>query len=89
MTTKALTLTEDIARLLRMELGDSAKIACPDGKITAVLSSTACEKNYGLIVQQIHRIIEECCPDRHENLFIHVQDRADAFHHVLKIWKSV
>jgi hypothetical protein len=89
MATKTLTLTEDITRLLHLELGDSGEIACPDGKVTVVLSSVDCEKNYGQIVQQIHRTIEEYCPDRYENVFIHVQDRAGAFHNILKIWKSV
>jgi hypothetical protein len=88
MATTTLTLTEDIARLLKMELGDSGEVSS-NGTITVVLSSADCERNYGQIVLQIHRVIEEWCPDRYENVFIHVKDQAGAFHNVLKIWKSV
>jgi hypothetical protein len=89
MPTKALTLTGDIASSLRIELGGSADVSCPDGKLTVVLSSIDCEKNYGHILLQIHRVIDERCPDRNENVFIHLQDQAGTFHNVLKIWKSV
>jgi hypothetical protein len=89
MSTKTLTLTQDIAGLLRVELGGSVAVNAPEGKLTVVLSSTDCEKNYGNILQRIHRIIDECCPDRHENVFIHLKDQTGTFHNVLKIWKSV
>jgi hypothetical protein len=88
MPTKVLTLKRDIAGLLRMELGESAAISAPDGKVTVVLSHTDCEQNYGNILQRIHRVIDECCPDRHENVFIHLKDQTGTFHNMLKIWKS-
>jgi hypothetical protein len=43
------TLIEDIAGLLRMELGESCAVTCPEGKVTVVLSRDDCEKNYGQI----------------------------------------
>jgi hypothetical protein len=89
MATASITLTEDIARLLRKALGKSGEVSCPDGKVTVVLSRADCEKHYGQILQQIHRIIAECCPEREEHLFIRVQDEAGAFQNIMKIWKTV
>jgi hypothetical protein len=89
MATASITLTEDIARSLRTALGGSGNVSCPDGKITVVLSRTDCEKNYGQVLQQIHRIIAEYCPERDEHIFIRVQDEAGLFQNVLKIWKTI
>jgi hypothetical protein len=88
MHTKTLTLTEDIARLLRIELGDAVSVICPDGKVTIMLSTVDCETNYGAILQQIHRVIDECHPERTEHLFIRISAREGTFQNVTKIWKS-
>jgi len=89
METKEFTLNEDIARLLRIELGDAGAVASLDGKITVILSRADFEKNYGNIIQQIHRVIDESYPDRSENVFILVRDEAGLFQNRMKIWKSV
>jgi hypothetical protein len=89
MATASITLTEDIARSLRTALGGSGNVSCPDGEITVALSRTDCEKNYGQVLQQIHRIIAECCPERDEHIFIRVQDEVGLFQNVLKIWKTI
>ena len=88
MATKALTLKVDITRLLRMELGKSCAVTCPDGKVTVALSQYDCEKNYGKFLQRIHQVIEGHCPKRDENIFIHVSDQAGLFRNIVKIWKS-
>jgi hypothetical protein len=87
MATEELTLTGDIVQLLRIELMDSCAIGCSDGQVTVTLSRTNCEKNYGNIVQHIHRVIDRRYPERSENVFILLRDEAGVFQNVMKIWK--
>jgi hypothetical protein len=88
MATKELTLKTNITNLLRTEFGDAGVVTCPDNQVTVVISKNNCEQNYGNILQQIHRVIEEYCPNRNENVFILVRDEAGSFQNILKIWKS-
>jgi len=89
MVVKELPLKEKIIRLLDIEFGESGAVTCPDEKITVVMSLNNCERNFGNILQQIHRVIDECYPERNENVFILIRDESGAFQNVLKIWKSV
>ena len=89
MPTKELPLKTSITRLLGIELGLTGVVTCPDDVVTIVISRENCEQNYGNILQQIHRVIEEAYPIRRENLFIRVQDESGGFKHIVKIWKSI
>ena len=88
MATKELMLKTNITRLLRAEFGEAVKVTCPNSQVTIVISRAACEQNYGNILQQIHRVIEEYYPDRCENIFILIRDEDGSFKNVFKIWKS-
>jgi hypothetical protein len=88
MATKELVLKTNITRLLRTEFGEAGMVTCPDEQVTVIISRNSCEQNYGHILQQIHRVIEEYCPDRNEHIFILVRDEAGSFKNILKIWKS-
>jgi hypothetical protein len=88
MATQELVLKNHITRLLSTEFGEAGMVTCPDEQVTVIISRNSCEQNYGNILQQIHRVIDEYCPDRSENVFILVRDETGSFKNVLKIWKS-
>jgi len=88
MATKELTLKSNITRLLSTEFGNIGMVTCPDNQVTIIISRKNCEQHYGNFVQQIHRVIEEYCPYRTENVFILIRDEDGTFKNTLKIWKS-
>lgn len=88
METKELALKTNIIQLLSTAFDDAGTVTCPDELVTIVISRATCEQNYGNFLRQIHRVIDEYCPDRSENVFILVRDETGSFKNVLKIWKS-
>jgi len=89
MDIKKLPLNTNIARLLSIEFGNSGIVTCPCGQVTMVMSRSNCERNFGNILLQVHRLIDECYPERSEHIFIVLQDESGTFQSTLKIWKSV
>jgi hypothetical protein len=89
MATKELSLKTDIARLLRVEFGAAGVVTCPGKQITLTISTSSLQRNYGSVLQQIHRVINECYPDRTEHMFILICDEAGSFKNIIKVWKSV
>lgn len=89
MAIKELTFKDDIARLLRTELGNSGAVALTGEELSVTVSRTNYEQNYIAIVRQIHQLIDDHYPDRHENLFILMRDEAGNVQSKLKIWKPV
>jgi hypothetical protein len=88
MIKKELPLKATITRLLSIEFGNTCLVTCPDNQITFTMTGNSCQQNFGETLQQIHRVIDECCPERHENVFILVRDEAGSFQNLMKIWKS-
>jgi protein-arginine kinase activator protein McsA len=89
MATKQLSLKTNIAHLLSIEFFNSGIVTCSDGRVTVVMSRATCERNFDDIIQQIHRAIDECYPERSEDIFILVRDESGNFQNVMKIWKSI
>jgi len=88
MIVKVLPLKTNITHLLSIEFGELGIVSCVNDQVTVVLSLNDCENNFGNILQQIHRVIDECYPNRKENVFILIKDESGAFQNVQKIWKS-
>jgi len=88
MAIKELPLKANITRLLVIEFGDAGMVSCTDDQVTVTITGTSCQHNFGNILQQIHRVIDECCPERKENVYILVRDEAGSFQNLMKIWKS-
>ena len=88
MAIKELPLKANITRLLAIEFGDAGIVSCPDNQVTVTITGAGCQHNFGNILQQIHRVIDECCPERKENVYILVRDEAGSFQNLMKIWKS-
>ena len=86
MAIKELPLKAKITRLLAIELGAAGTVSCPDNQITVTI--TNCQHNFGNVLQQIHRAVDECCPERPENIYILLRDEAGTFQNLMKIWKS-
>ena len=83
-----MAIKENITRLLATEFGEAGIVSCPDDQVTVIISGTACQQNFGNILQQIHRVIDDGCPERKENVFILVREEAGSFQNLMKIWKS-
>jgi hypothetical protein len=88
MAIEELPLKANITRLLAIEFGDAGIVSYTDNQVTVTINGTGCQHNFGNILQQIHRAIEESCPERKENVFILVRDEAGSFQNLMKIWKS-
>jgi len=88
MAIKELPIKENITRLLAIEFGDAGMVSCPDNQVTVTITGEGFRQNFGNILQQIHRVIDECCPERKENIFILIRDEAGSFQNLIKIWKS-
>lgn len=89
MALKELTFEDDIARLLCIELGNAGVVAFTGGQLSVTVSRADYEQNYIAIVRQIHQVIDEHYPDRHENLFILLRDEPGSVQSKVKIWKPV
>jgi hypothetical protein len=79
MALKESCLKRNVSRLLSIEFGDSGAVTCTDSLIRAVISKINFAPNFGNILQQIQRVIDECYPDRNEDLFIQIEDEAGLF----------
>ena len=89
MFTRKISLKKDIARLLSIELGDFGSVCCEGEQLTVIISRSEFEQNYGKRLLQLHRAIEEYCPERQEDLFITIRDQAGLHQNVIKVWRSV
>lgn len=87
MASKEASLKINITQLLNAALGKAGSVSCPDDQLTIVISKKDCDENFGQVVSQIHRVIEQYCPDRGDHLFILVRDENGSFKNILKIWK--
>jgi len=89
MTTEHRTIKTQIAELLSVEFSNSGVVTCPGDQIVVTISYESCQNNFGKVLLQIHRVIDEHYPDRNENLFIVICNDEDSFQNIIKIWKTV
>jgi hypothetical protein len=89
MFTRKISLKTDIARLLSIELGEIGSACYQGGQVIVTISSSEFERNFGERLLQMHRAIEEYCPERTEDLFIIIRDREGLHKRVIKVWKSL
>ena len=88
MAIKELSLNATVVQDLATEFGDEGIVSCPEDRIMVMIAGSGCQRNFGNILQRVHRVVEAGYPERAENLFILVRDEGGLFQNWIKIWKS-
>ncbi|MFD2147658.1 hypothetical protein [Mucilaginibacter antarcticus] len=82
------TLTADVIRLLKTEIGDQGTVAALDNHVLISFNQPDFELRMGNILQQIYRVVEQHFPVRNEHVNIIMRDTNSTYENVFKIWKS-
>jgi hypothetical protein len=89
MLTKPISFKKDIVRLLSVELGQKGSVCCQFDQVIVTISREDFEQNFGKILLQVHRTIEEYYPERTEHVFIFIRDPSGFHKNMIKVWKTL
>jgi hypothetical protein len=82
------SLTPDIAALLKIQLGDNGAVTTCGQHILICLKKADVEERLGTILQQVYRVIDQNFPVRTEHLSLIIRDTDMQYKNTFKIWKS-
>lgn len=85
---EAVLLARNVARRLNKELREQVSCKYRNGKLLLSLSTAYFEQKFGILLQQIHELIDRYFPSRMADVILEIIDTTKKYRVNLKIWNT-